>query len=693
MESDSSPRIFIFGSASSSANDRNSTVFAFEAPPESGPASDSERTRSECKSHTFSDIPMLRPLSSSPCVGASETSSPPKSTNRRSTRATRHSAPSSETLSGSNAELSLVYATSPSQTSALALNMASLVPQSAERRSPTPVAPMSSASRCPNLPVPISSSRNVPLPSSVSSSKTSVIPAPSRLSVSAIPPLSTFGSKDNTGVPGQSVPPPISTEPNSFTFSTGSITVSGLFRNLSENVVTIPLASLRTSDSHVSVINGMAEMRLIEELDSNSTTDAVSTVTPPQERIRQQPVYRYPIEQEKLPDSLPCFSPDFRAKLNNGIRVAQNITNLLRSSGIENASLQNISQVAERLSNYDTAVTRTVAVGGDGEAVTHFATEYRYHDRSNYMIKIEYLSGEGLDSEIVQLLDDYRFSHAPDFRRRNDLSADEVIEALRKSEAAEAKFSAAFADCPNWGLVQLRDFNPNGYERALEIVRGWAQSIVWPGDMEGGFLTQTAETSAACSRLLDQFMESSLWPFVKIVRVYLRAAVLRLGLVLTDLPGIPSTFTSARDFHLLMIGNDDANTEIGFHDANSARVLAAKRYLSNCDDIFVVSGIKRAIDNVTISNIIREHVETPPGVGRTKTPNITVICSRAAEFNRQDEGIYRDQLREELARVENRLRLAKNGYNVNLPKYKEARIEYNAIRLHIGFIYSSLTTG
>ncbi|QVM07612.1 hypothetical protein D8B26_002310 [Coccidioides posadasii str. Silveira] len=269
-------------------------------------------------------------------------------------------------------------------------------------------------------------------------------------------------------------------------------------------------------------------------------------------------------------------------------------------------------------------------------------------------METEYLSGEELDREIVQLLDDYRFAHAPDFRSRTDLSADDVAESIRKSEAAEDRFSAAFSDRPNWDLARLRDFSSGSYERALEIVRDWARSIVWPGNGEGGLLTQTAATSQACSRQLEQFMESSLWPFVKIVRVYLEAAVLRLGLVLTDLPG--------------------------FRDANAARVSTTRQYLSNCDHIFVVSGISRAIDDATISNVIEEHVKTPPSVGRTRTPGLTVVCSRAAELNSRIMGRYENEIdTTERRRLENELRLAYAGNVLDWRRHREAEIAHLAL--------------
>lgn len=66
----------------------------------------------------------------------------------------------------------------------------------------------------------------------------------------------------------------------------------------------------------------------------------------------------------------------------------------------------------------------------------------------------------------------------------------------------------------------------------------------------------------------------------------------------------------------------------GYHDVNYARVAAAKKFQSTCDEIFVVTDIKRGVDDPIIKEVIQE-MSSATGVGKTTRPNITVICSHA----------------------------------------------------------------
>lgn len=68
----------------------------------------------------------------------------------------------------------------------------------------------------------------------------------------------------------------------------------------------------------------------------------------------------------------------------------------------------------------------------------------------------------------------------------------------------------------------------------------------------------------------------------------------------------------------------------GFRDINYARVQAARRYLAKCNEIFIVSDIKRVETDETIQDVIREHVESSSRIGSVSTPNICIICSHAA---------------------------------------------------------------
>ena len=114
-----------------------------------------------------------------------------------------------------------------------------------------------------------------------------------------------------------------------------------------------------------------------------------------------------------------------------------------------------------------------------------------------------------------------------------------------------------------------------------------------------------------------------MWPLVLITphnRIYLRSSVLRNGLVLADLPGkLRSSFAYHGAVYLLNPGN---------HDVNFARVAAARNFQSTCDEIFVVTDIKRGVDDPIIKDVIRDMNNTA-AVGKITRPSITVICSHA----------------------------------------------------------------
>jgi len=113
-----------------------------------------------------------------------------------------------------------------------------------------------------------------------------------------------------------------------------------------------------------------------------------------------------------------------------------------------------------------------------------------------------------------------------------------------------------------------------------------------------------------------------MWPLVLTTphnRIYLRSPVLRNGLVLADLPGKPWSSFVYHDAYLL---------NPGYHDVNFARVAAARKFQSTCDEIFVVTDIKRGVDDPIIKDVIRDMNNTA-AVGKITRPSITVICSHA----------------------------------------------------------------
>ena len=67
----------------------------------------------------------------------------------------------------------------------------------------------------------------------------------------------------------------------------------------------------------------------------------------------------------------------------------------------------------------------------------------------------------------------------------------------------------------------------------------------------------------------------------------------------------------------------------GYHDVNFARVKAAKKYQAMCDEIFVVSDIKRAIDDPIIQDVVMDCCRRGTDVGKLTHPRLTVVCTHS----------------------------------------------------------------
>ncbi|CAG8975545.1 hypothetical protein HYALB_00005613 [Hymenoscyphus albidus] len=72
--------------------------------------------------------------------------------------------------------------------------------------------------------------------------------------------------------------------------------------------------------------------------------------------------------------------------------------------------------------------------------------------------------------------------------------------------------------------------------------------------------------------------EGSLWPLVKVVRLYTKSSILQSGLVLVDVPGVG--------------------------DSNTARSAIALRYMNNLDYIFIVADIVRVVDEQIAKDLL-----------------------------------------------------------------------------------------
>ena len=96
------------------------------------------------------------------------------------------------------------------------------------------------------------------------------------------------------------------------------------------------------------------------------------------------------------------------------------------------------------------------------------------------------------------------------------------------------------------------------------------------------------------------------WPLVKVVRIYTDAPVLSTGAVIVDLPGV--------------------------HDSNAARAAVCEGYMKQCNALWIVAPIIRAVDNKAAKELLGASFKRQLKYDGTYG-NITFICSKTDDIS------------------------------------------------------------
>jgi hypothetical protein len=188
-----------------------------------------------------------------------------------------------------------------------------------------------------------------------------------------------------------------------------------------------------------------------------------------------------------------------------------------------------------------------------------------------------------LSNQVEELLRAYRNYQVllADSPQSQDIEADEERKSLQsKARVAEDTFEAIFGD-------ELKRFpivlTTMPFELAMTTMISWISRVL-PG--QGG-PENFRHIEAVSSRLRELSSKSEdgatdqsprvYWPFIRDLRVYLKAYILSKGLIIADLPGL--------------------------RDLNSARKAITERFVRRCDHVFVVANIDRATTNESIEKI------------------------------------------------------------------------------------------
>ncbi|XP_039381370.1 uncharacterized protein LOC120398227 isoform X3 [Mauremys reevesii] len=235
--------------------------------------------------------------------------------------------------------------------------------------------------------------------------------------------------------------------------------------------------------------------------------------------------------------------------------------------------------------------------------------------KSLYEADVEFLSKEEWDNELKALLEDMKDKSGNLKKRCPD----------RKTEAGAA------------------------YSR-VKAVYGTIAEL--PKLMEMKVVTQhlgtvkhiSAEKAADFRTKIEKFIDSrtdnlrdmkggEFWPIVKCVKIRVPGAdVLKTGAVLVDLPGI--------------------------RDSNAARDNAAKEYLKNCNAVWVVANINRAVDDKTAKEMLSANLRRQLLMDG-QYGSLAFVCTKTDSFNVTE--IMSDlDLRDEIQPIEKSLEELEN---------------------------------
>ncbi|KAF2733490.1 hypothetical protein EJ04DRAFT_524428 [Polyplosphaeria fusca] len=364
-------------------------------------------------------------------------------------------------------------------------------------------------------------------------------------------------------------------------------------------------------------------------------TEGIRTLISPSAPV-QQPgdELLYDVGTEAAPDER-YFHADFQAALAATKQEMKDISLAMwgcPASHRIGSDLHHLKQWAQNLSEFEPTRTRTVGLVGDpgvGKSSvinslldqsdlahssvdsghsTPVITEYRYrpaHHDEPFGMEVDYMTTEEIRELIEELLRSFRACYIPAFHDIDNL--EERQEIRTRSDKAWHTLNSMFRSQP----IFTKDFVlQHTYDTEMPLVHifeKWAAKFLTnrPGGFDARTWSSTAFNIDECRDKIDAFTSdpidedtAALWPFVRVVRVYLRAAVLQSGLVLVDCPSL--------------------------RDLNFAREKATERYLRNCHQIFAVTTMKDALIDKGVLDIVKRNGRHRP---------LRIICTKSEDIN------------------------------------------------------------
>ncbi|KAF4971538.1 hypothetical protein FZEAL_9822 [Fusarium zealandicum] len=386
-----------------------------------------------------------------------------------------------------------------------------------------------------------------------------------------------------------------------------------------QDTIATGMSNIRLSDS-----NGISNMhdlsRAVEAAEKETETPAASlspeptdsrTATPRQRRRSRRSSARadqsrHDVLEEDLPQDA-FHTPQFQQAFRDAKQLMSNVEGVLGSSSLHNdqeSTMRRLYEQAGELARFEYPSTRTVGFVGDsgvgkssllnslldtkglartsnsGEACTCVVTEYHYHNRDTLSIEVELFTLEELRDQLSAMLQTYRHFH---------LNGDEMEDAERRDMEASANvakdtFRAMFRDQMNDEAFLI----DSPEDVVLRRLARWAESLFYCVD--GVVLGASKERSVGTVAFYPKH-QACLYSFFSL--------------------------------------KDEAYSEPGLRDLNSARRIITERYLLNCNEIFAICNIGRAVTDEGVNQVFEL-------ARRAHMSNVGIVCTRSDDIIAQE---------------------------------------------------------
>ncbi|ORY17690.1 hypothetical protein BCR34DRAFT_474575 [Clohesyomyces aquaticus] len=343
----------------------------------------------------------------------------------------------------------------------------------------------------------------------------------------------------------------------------------------------------------------------------------------------------YDIESE-LPTDEPFFQQSFQEAFNVTRQELKDVTDAIRACSASHrvgSHLHKLKETARQISEFEPQSSRIIGlVGkpsvGKSDVISalldqphlnilnnkHSASvviEYRHqpvHHEDAFSLEVEYMSKEEMKEIVDDLVRRFRTCYMPPIQGIESIQARR--KALAESETAWHMLKAMFRNQSNLSEEFLLSDKSEHAGVLSDVLLDWIEDCLAgrPGGMECHIWKTTAVNVDELTEKLDVFTTNetdeitpALWPYIKVIRLFSRASILRSGIVLVDCPAP--------------------------NELDCVRSRAVNDRLRDCREIFAVTTIDGALSDESVQDTISHHDKIRP---------LRIICTKSDDINTRD---------------------------------------------------------